>query len=406
MIKYYSEAHGATLFADDELKPLLLPCFFSHALHRNAHVYKAVDSSDGRGFVSRSLAEKDVSPSTIKIILQRLSTFLCWVEDYSKTSKHVTLATHHNLPDRLINYYVADVLIGERGASLLSVQQHLMALNAYYNYLAKVGFAQIKRIYVSSNAKQKARQQQKIRTAVKYLTPELRSIIYRNTKSIRDELLLRTGGELGLRSKENLGLLVNDFHVGGKKHLGLMSLFKKMDNDPDRDVFEYFLQGIYTKGVRFQGGRSRTIYIHRSLLQRMREYFETERPMTEHNSFFVNNSPSEIGSPIDEGRASRIFKEARDEVLAKQEAGLLPVEGQMLEKDHTGHVLRHSYGTDKFYEYASDNGMAVDNVTPTSQVYLTVARLLGHNAADGKAPVTTRSYIRSCHIKMQYEGLV
>jgi hypothetical protein len=41
----------------------------------------------------------------------------------------------------------------------------------------------------------------------------------------------------------------------------------------------------------------------------------------------------------------------------------------------------------------------IDDVTPTSAVYLLVAKLMGHNAAGGKAPETTKIYIRSSHIK-------
>ena len=71
----------------------------------------------------------------------------------------------------------------------------------------------------------------------------------------------------------------------------------------------------------------------------------------------------------------------------------------MLEDDHTGHTLRHSFGTDKFYDVCKENRIKIDSVTPTSAVYLLVARLMGHNAKDGSAPETTRMYIRSCHIK-------
>lgn len=76
----------------------------------------------------------------------------------------------------------------------------------------------------------------------------------------------------------------------------------------------------------------------------------------------------------------------------------------MLDEDHTHHVLRHSFGTDKFYELCQKNRMAFDDVSTTSQIYLTVARLLGHNAADKRAPATTKKYIRSCHIKEAFEN--
>ena len=82
---------------------------------------------------------------------------------------------------------------------------------------------------------------------------------------------------------------------------------------------------------------------------------------------------------------------------------MTPKEGQKLEIDHTHHVLRHSFGTDKFYTLSEENNMAVDDVTTTSQVFLTVAALMGHNASSKSAPSTTRRYIRSCHIKTAFD---
>jgi len=238
------------------------------------------------------------------------------------------------------------------------------------------------------------------RTAVKYLTPELRSILYRNTDSLRDELLLRGGGELGLRSKENQGLLLEDFMLGNKKHLGFKSLFLEMDQHPEQMEFKYCLQGQHTKAPRNAGGgESRTLYIHRSLLERYKHYYETERPQSTSNTLLLNFSDSNYGTPIAENAASRAFTRIKKKVLELQRNDALPTDGQMLENDHTGHVLRHSFGTDKFYDASKENRVKIDSVTPTSAVYLLVAKLMGHNAKDGKAPETTKTYIRSCHIK-------
>lgn len=144
------------------------------------------------------------------------------------------------------------------------------------------------------------------------------------------------------------------------------------------------------------------IYIHHDLLLRFKEYYESERPKTDSDHFFVNDSTTDIGAPISQSRASRVFTDTKKKVFELQERGLLPQEGQMLEPDHTHHILRHSFGTDRFYKYAEQKNMRVDDVTPTSQVYLTVAKLMGHSANDGSAPKTTSTYIRSCHIKEQF----
>lgn len=402
MYKIQSKIYGCPFFVEDDLSLLLLPCIFSNVLVKREHVFRVVERADENGVVHSELEEKDVDQDTIKVILNRLEAFLKWVENYSQESKHVLLSTHHNLPGVIINSYINDFLIKEQGRGKNSIAQHLMALNAYYNYLAYAGFTTTKNLYIQPKNKERARTNNKFRNAVKYMTPELRSIMYRNTTSIRNELLLKAGGELGLRSKENCGFLVNDFVVNGNRYPGMLSLFASMEANPERVEFEYFLQGKFTKAHRYSGGKSRTLYLHRNLLSRFKEYYDSERPETTVNTFFVNNSTADSGAPISKSRASRVFAKTRDIVLEQQGKGLLPGEGQQLEASHTYHVLRHSFGTDKFYEYAQENNVRVDDVTPTSQVYLTVAALMGHSAKDRSAPRTTSTYIRSCNIKKQF----
>jgi integrase len=83
--------------------------------------------------------------------------------------------------------------------------------------------------------------------------------------------------------------------------------------------------------------------------------------------------------------------------------GLLNPEDQMLEEDHTGHVLRHSFGTDNFYKFSEEANVRIDDVTTTSSIYLAVARLMGHSADARSAPQTTKRYIRSCHIMLKFQ---
>lgn len=403
MYKISSKKYDCPFFIEDDLSLLLFPCFFSHYLIKQGTIFSVSENVSEEGVVTSEMIEKNIDATTINIILNRLDTFIQWVEKYAKESKHVFLSTHHNLPDDLINHYLNDVLINERGAGENSIYQHIMALNAYYNYLSHAGFTTVKKLFIYPKNKTKARNNKQARTAVKYLTPELRSILYQNTNSIRDELILKMAGELGLRSKENLGLLVNDFNVGRKKYPGMLSLFAMMESNPDMVEFEYYLQGKFTKSKRFSGGESRMLYIHRALLERMKKYFDDERLKSNENTFFVNESTTEVGTAISESRGSKIFKQTKNIVLEKQNKGLLPSDGQLLEDDHTYHILRHSFGTDKFYEFAKENNIAIDDVVPTSQVYLAVAKLLGHSAADNSAPKTTKTYIRSCNIKACFQ---
>lgn len=395
-----SEYHQCHIFMAEDLSLLLLPTLFSKAISRTGVVWKRVKSDGQDKFVSTTYQEEEISDVTITILHNKLEHFFNWLIQYSQANSQVSIDRHHNLPEKLLNHYINTVIIEERGVGEHTVEQYLMALRDYYNYLAMTGFTNAKDIRVKPRLKSIVKRNTKRRTAVKYLTPELRSILYRNTDSLRDELLLRGGGELGLRSKENQGLLLEDFMVGNKKHLGFKSLFLKMAQHPERMEFEYFLQGQYTKAPRNAGGgESRRLYIHRSLLERYKTYYDNERPESTENNLLLNASYSDGGTPIAENAASRAFTRAKKKVLELQRSGALPEEGQMLEDDHTGHILRHSFGTDKFYDACREYRLKIDSVTPTSPIYLLVAKLMGHNAKDNKAPETTKGYIRSCHIK-------
>ncbi|MCA1931699.1 site-specific integrase [Rheinheimera sp.] len=398
-----SEYHQCNIFMAEDLSVLLLPTLFSKAVSRTGVVWKRVTLDGKEKFVSTIYQEEEISDVTITILHNKLEHFFNWLVQYSRHNSLVSIDRHHNIPEELLNHYINTVIIEEQGAGEHTVEQYLIALRDYYNFLAMTGFTNAKDIRVKPRFKSIIKRNTKRRTAVKYLTPELRSILYRNTDSRRDELLLRGGGELGLRSKENQGLLLEDFMVGNKKHLGFKSLFLKMAQHPEQMEFEYFLQGQYTKAPRnTSGGKSRRLFIHRSLLERYKFYYDNERPESAENTLLLNASYGGCGTPIAENAASRAFTRAKKKVLELQRSGALPEHVQMLEDDHTGHILRHSFGTDKFYDACRENRVKIDSVTPTSAVYLLVAKLMGHNAKDGSAPETTKTYIRSCHIKEKF----
>jgi hypothetical protein len=129
MYKIQSKIYGFPLFVEDDLFLLLLPCFFSNVLVKRECIFKVVEREDKNGEVHSELEEKDVDQDTIKVIFNRLETFMEWVENYSQESKHVSLSTHHNLPSVNINSYINDFLIKEQARGKNSIAQHLMALN-------------------------------------------------------------------------------------------------------------------------------------------------------------------------------------------------------------------------------------------------------------------------------------
>lgn len=344
-----SEYHQCHIYTAEDLSLLLLPTFFSKAVCLNGVLWKRVTSVGEDEYLTTTYQEKEISDVTITILHNKLEHFFNWLIQYSQTNSQVSIDRHHSIPEELLNHYINTVIIEEQGAGEHTVEQYLMALRSYYDYLAMTGFTNAKDIRVKPRLKSEVKRNTKRRTAVKYLTPELRSILYRNTDSLRDELLLRGGGELGLSSKENQGLLLEDFMVGNKKHLGFKSLFLKMVQNPEQMEFEYFLQGQYTKAPsNAGGGESRTLYIHRTLLERYKDYYDNERPESTENTLLLNASYSDGGKAISESAASRAFTLAKKKVLELQRTGALPEHVQMLEDDHTGHTLRHSFNTDKF----------------------------------------------------------
>lgn len=409
MLKVNSKKYSCPLFVADDLSLILLPCLFSQSLVRNKETYAQVDKvtkdHDGKKCVKCVIETNEVTDTTIVNILSKLETFLLWVEEYSHTSKELSLFNSEKIPEEMVNHYINDVLIAERGVSETGIFQHIMGLHSYFNYLAVNDLSVAKRFMVKSSFRETARDNTKKRTAVKYLTPSLRSTLYQNTSSLRDENLLRAMGELGCRSKECQGFLVDDFTIGGKTHKGLKSLFLEADEDPDKEEFEYYLQGKFSKSKRYAGGESRLLYFHRDLLKRFEDYFDNERPDSNEQTFFLNDPDNGegVGTPISKTRPSKVFAQVRSEVIEMQKNGLLDPEDQRLEEDHTGHVLRHSFGTDKFYTFSEKENIRIDDVTTTSTVYLAVARLMGHSANDRSAPQTTKRYIRSCHIMLQFE---
>jgi integrase len=409
MYKIKSNEYNCSLFLEDDSRLIVLPSIFSYSLVLNKENYvqleKIIKDSDNSKYVKHEIEAKEVSDTTIETILTKIGSFLAWVDEYSKTSKTVRPNNTEKMPEEILNHYINDVLIDKEGVSEGGAFQHIMALNSYYNYLAVNDFSKAKKIVIKPRMREVARDNTKKRTAVKYLTTGLRSTIYQNTSCLRDELLLRSMGEMGCRTKECQGFLVDDFTIGTTTYKGLKSLFLEMDEDESKEEFEYYLQGKYSKSKRNSGGESRMLYFHRDLLLRFKKYYENERPSSDSQTFFLNDPDNGIGrgTPITKNRASKVFAEVRDKVIAMGLNGELDAKEQMLEKDHVGHTLRHSFGTDKFYEFAQEKNIRIDDVTTTSTVYLAVASLMGHTINERSAPQTTKRYIRSCHIMLQFQ---
>lgn len=411
MHHFFSKKFNAMLIHDDEGKPILMPCLFLKSLYKDTKVYVLTWSQKGtkQRIKESKLTPKSISKKKIDNYFYELNKFLIWLEQYSKDKKSISIANHHNLPSEVINYYLNDELVINKSKSFKMVELARCALQYYYNYLAYFGFSDLKFLDIEKNNLKYSRQNTKPRNAIKYLTSALRAKIYENAKNLRQECLLKLGAECGLRAGECTGILLNNFKIGNKVFKGVKSFFDTLDEEKNVSEedhvqeFEYLLQGKFSKGSNGKGGKSRIIYISRDVMLRLKKYYEEERPAHESDCLFLTNSKNGVIGPIKHYQATRDFEDVRDIVIEKQNLGLFPDNLDRLETDHTYHILRHSFGTDKFCEACDKAGMRVEDVTYMSQPYCSVAELLGHSTCGQYGPKTTAKYIHSAQLKLAYE---
>lgn len=391
ILKIKSPKYGSDVFFDSNNCVLLLPTFFSLNLSKTGKVFSLRSYSDENGEVQRRSVLETLSPTTRNIYINRLNQFLNWLSDYDKENETSRLATHNNLPVEFINKEYIDTYLCEvMGAGKAAIVHHEAALQHYYNYLYEAKLSICKHIYHSPKLNITIEKNTKTRTALKYLSRPLRLFLYESATSLRDEILLRNAGELGLRTRENLGLLLNDFDFGGKKEQGLKSLWLEMETNKEQRSFRYFLQGQYTKGSRGKGGKSREIFIPRNLLQMYKRYFDRERPATTENTLLVNNAANANGTPIKTNKGSDVFALVRSIAIEKQITEMEGADMQLLETDHTYHCLRHSFATDKFVQFCKEDGTPIEEASSDSRAFLRVARLMGHSFS----AKTTARYIQ------------
>jgi hypothetical protein len=122
----------------------------------------------------------------------------------------------------------------------------------------------------------------------------LRSEYYRESPSLLVECVLRAGGQMGVRSCENRGFVLNDFAYMGKKHKGLRSIFECMESNPEQLTFEYVLRGEFSKAKPNNDGESRTLEFSRETLSHFKEYFDQSRPIHCNGEPIVSSSFSNL----------------------------------------------------------------------------------------------------------------
>lgn len=390
-------------FIDRDGCLIILPTFYSIFLSQNHSVYRSIKYKTRTNKIRKRYELFDITESTRIQYIGHIKDYLTYLEE--KSSKDVNFPSihlHENASEKFINEYINEELIIAEGKGYKAVSQAISAINEYYTYLAVAGLSDVKKLKIKKGNKATAIKNTKRKTAPKYITLETRNTLKQHADSIRDELILRMGCEVGLRTKELCGLFLDDFEYGGETRQGIQTLIDLMQKDkkvsPDEDkIYTYFLCGTLTKQSGDDGGLSRDLYFSSSLLARIEEYLLIERPSSSESALFLKVDTQTVGQPISENAGTEVFKKYKIRLIGMIENE--SIEDQYitfnLHKDDSYHHLRHTFGTEKFYSLLG--GRKPGDITEDSNVIVQVSKLMGHkvDTKRGRQKIT-RDYIRSC----------
>ncbi|RPF13323.1 site-specific integrase [Vibrio crassostreae] len=393
------EVNKHWIYLDDDSTPLLLPCLYARYINQLGLSIELVSEKNRiTNKTTHYFNEQEIGDNAQYVRGNQLGLFLRWVKEQESPDSLISLYYHTALPVDIINEYINDYLIDGCSKSEIVVDRAVLSLQSYYNWLHYFFENKYKNIGVYASHRALARANNKQKLIVDYLLPATRELIYRNTKTLLEEIILRNGGELGCRAKENQGFLLKDFRVNNKSHSGMLNLFYELEENPNKDEFKYHLSSLYTKY-----GRSRTLYISRALLEKMKLYYDTERPITDCDHLFVSNSSNHTrGECISTQYASDTFHSTVQQIMSEvRDYPKLYEYCQILEEDHVYHTLRHSFGTDIFYDQCVAQNKHPDSITTESAVYIETARRMGHKVDGRYSNQTTKRYIHSCGYRVR-----
>ncbi|NOU52606.1 site-specific integrase [Pseudoalteromonas sp. JBTF-M23] len=387
-------------YIDSNGTPLVLPTIFSMVVNREGRVLLSRVKKGEDGNINENLEFSDLSENVIRQYESKLLEFFEYCDSMASSDASLpNVHKHTHAPSEFINKYINEYLIEQEEKGMKSVEQAKVALQAYYNYLAKIGITYIRNLYIRPKQRKKANKNTKRRRAYKYIARQTRSTMLLKSKSLRDELILQFGVICGLRTHENTSLFLNDFTYGKKKQSGFLTMFADLECNPDEQSFKYLLT--ITKSRRNEGSPSRVIYIPRELLEKCRQYYLLERPVSEDNCLFVNNDPNTKGQAISPSTGTRIFREIKNTILEQIVNG--KISELPLHEDNSYQHLRHSFATEKFYELCGD--IPHHAITEGHSVVTEIARLMGHKINKKKhAQEITMRYIRSVDEMLIVEG--
>jgi len=383
------------VFLDDEGTVILLPLLWTvHlACKSTVHVWRIKGSFDRSAAgaarrkpekVTKVLKEEDISENTVKNYIGHVYRFLVYINNLHKS--HHTPSVHHTelIYTKFVNNYLNQVLPDQLQSSE-SLKAHQAAISAYYSFLFSLELSDSIESTIYATTKQYMAEKDASPQKINYVSRVERRMLLNACSSDRDKLILRMGYEVGLRTEENTGLVLGQHKAKLKYQKGLLALFDELNRSPDKLVFEFELNGRYTKG-----GKTRTIYFDRDLLEAMEHYYENERAKVikrsgrECETLFVRNDNEGKGLPIAAEKGSNLFHDLKMQ---------FPHMNQAL----AYHDLRHTFATELYHSQIYDeNGREKGS---QKDALVQVQLRLGHSSER-----TTKRYIRMAIQMSQIEG--
>lgn len=387
-----NEINGHHIYLTDDNDPILFPCLYARwTIKHGLSINEKSKKNKITNMIEHYFEESEISEDAQRKRLTYLSHFLDWVNS-DKSPVQVNLDNHTALPADYLNMYINEYVIKTLGKSEKASATEVIALRSYYNFLSYFFDNKYKKIAIYSKNREIARDNNKASLLIKYLLPATRELLYDNAPNLMQEIILRNGGELGCRSAENRGFLLNDYKSNKETRQGLLSLFRELELQADKQVFRYYLASLYTKR-----GRSRTLYIERDHLIKMKKYYEEDRPNSYSNHLFVHSRNVNGDGGISSRYATDIYRDISDRVRRlMQENPSYYSYYQPVPIGSSYHHLRHSFGTDVFYEECRKRGRNHESITTESAVYIETARRMGHKVDGKSSPQVTKTYIHSC----------
>lgn len=385
-----AEIHGThfdklQIFLDDDGNVILLPMLWAIHVSNTGSVFgwhkRITFNSSSSKFknqkthqVEKYFELRPVSENTINNYFGHLFNFFKYINKLNKETRTPSVHLSELVNSKLINHYL-NVILPDKLLSSSSLNAHQAAISAYNSFLHELEIKDVVLSTIYRKTRQLIAELDSRPKKMNYLSRSERILLLQTCSSYRDRLILRMGFEVGLRTEENKGLVLNDFKAKNVVQKGLLTLFNDLYRYPSKQSFEFVLSGKYSKG-----SKTRNIYFDRELLIAMKKYHDNERLIVEQtsqrlsDSLFLRTDSVGIGLPINTEQASNTFSKVLNQC-------------SNINSQLSYHDLRHTFATELYHsELLNQEGRETRS---ESAALIVVSERLGH-----KDLSTTRRYIR------------